>query len=104
MGPREMAARKPVDEIVFAIDSAQNKKVSIEKFNDFMAQVAKLQPLDSDTDHFVGNFSPAHKKEIPLSELRELLGAMGMMDRDRFLGMHKTAVALNIHRRDNASA
>eukprot|EP00656_Telonema_subtile_P027302 TRINITY_DN29352_c0_g1_i2.p2 TRINITY_DN29352_c0_g1~~TRINITY_DN29352_c0_g1_i2.p2 ORF type:complete len:116 (+),score=42.04 TRINITY_DN29352_c0_g1_i2:78-425(+) len=94
---------KPVAEILLAIDGGgNNKSVKIEDFNAFMQQVAKLQPLDKDTDNFVGNFSPQHKKEIPVTELRELLGAMGMIDRERFLVMHKTAVALNIHRRESA--
>ena len=65
-----------------------------------MTQVRKLMPQDSDTDGFVGNFSPQHKKEIPRGELKELLEAMAMIDRDRFLMWHKTAIALNIHRNE----
>eukprot|EP00658_Telonema_sp_P-2_P037363 TRINITY_DN26875_c0_g2_i1.p1 TRINITY_DN26875_c0_g2~~TRINITY_DN26875_c0_g2_i1.p1 ORF type:complete len:104 (-),score=31.43 TRINITY_DN26875_c0_g2_i1:160-471(-) len=94
----------PVSEILMAINGGAPGTVSIEQFNSFMGHVAKLQPLDTDTEHFVGNYSPQHKKAIPVSELRELLGAMSMIDRERFMTMHKTAVAINIHNRDSASA
>ena len=73
-------------------------QVSIDQFNGFMEQVRKLMPEDADTEGFVGNFSPQHKKEIPRGELKELIQAMAMIDRERFLIWHKTAVALNIHR------
>merc|ERR1712166_831669 len=87
---------KPVDQILNAIGS-DGGVVSIERFNGFMEQVAKLMPQGSDTGRFVGNFSPQNKKNIPVTELTDLLDAMMMIDRDRFICMHKTAVALNLN-------
>ena len=66
------------------------------------ARLSQPQPstqhsLTRSPGRFVGNFSPQNKKNIPVTELTDLLDAMMMIDRDRFICMHKTAVALNLH-------